>query len=260
MSRQKVGSRPTGRSVQSVDRAVAIVDALAGTKEGMSLTKLAASLDLAPQTLQSLLRTLQQHGWVVQPHKRGPYRLRPGLGELQRRWVAGQDRIALAKPIVTELCNRVGEYIILAEWTGSGLMPLLEAQPDQELTVRRQMYVPERIHSMATGKLLLASLDETRRQEIVAALPLPPNGPNSVTDPKALLKQLSTIRRDGVAVCVEEAVVGLAALAVPVSGRPAQTPVALGTALPMARFSPGRRDKLIAELRSAAATITETWT
>jgi len=260
MSSGNAESPWAGRTVQSVDRVVAIVETLAGAKEGMSLTKLAEALALAPQTLQSLLRTLQRHGWVVQPDKRGPYRLGPGLGQVHRRWLAGQDRVALARPIVTELCSRVGEYVILAEWTGSGLMPLLEAQPDRELSVRGELYLPERIHTMATGKLLLACLAEPRRREIVAVLPMHRRGPNSATDRAVLLDQLESIRQAGVAVCVEEAAEGIAALAVPLPGSPAQNPVALGVSIPTARYSPSRREELIADLRDAGRAITEAWT
>lgn len=249
-------NRRAGRSVQSVDRAVAVVERLAASRAGLSLTELAGGLALAPQTAQSLLRTLQYHGWVTQGSPRGRYRLGPALGEIVRRWHAGQDRAVPAEPVVTDLGRRLGEYVILAEWAGGGLVPLLEVRADRELSVRGEAYRPERLHTMATGKLLLAMLDERRRREIVASLPLQRRGPNSVTDPAALLEQLDATARDGVAVCVEEAAAGVVALAVPVAGR---APAALGTALPLARYVPARRDELLDELQRAARAIASAW-
>jgi IclR family transcriptional regulator, acetate operon repressor len=255
----KGGSAPAARTIQSVDRAVGLLKCLGAAKEGLSLTQLAGSLDLAPQTAQSLLRTLQHHGWVDQPTPRGSYRLGPGLAEVYRHWRAGQDRVDLARPVVEELSAGVGEYVVLAEWTGGGLMPLLQSYPDRELGVRGESFVPERIHTMATGKMLLATLDEARRKEIVATLPLPPRGPNSVTDPEVLLDQLASIREAGVAVCVEEAVEGIVAVAVEVSRTPGQPPAALGISLPAARDSSRRRTKLIAHLREASGAIADAW-
>jgi len=257
MSTEKMGA--SGRTVQSVDRAVTILERLAATEAGMSLTELARSLSLPPQTAQSLLRTLQRRRWVSQSARRGRYRLGPGLGEIHRRWRAGQDRIALAKPVMVDLGARLGEYVILAEWTGNGLMALLELQPNRELAVRGQLYLPERIHTMATGKLLLAYLDETRRREIVAALPLPHRGPNSATNGRTLLRQLKSIRRDGVAVCEEETAAGVVAVAAPVSTDAGPVTVAVGVALPLARYSPARRDELIAALRDAGEAVAEAW-
>ena len=258
MSRENAATLP-GRTVQSVDRAVAIVTRLAGSQAGLSLTEVAKALALAPQTVQSLLRTLQHHGWVVQATPRGRYRLGPGLAQVVRRWHAEQDRAVLAEPFVTDLAKRLGEYVILAEWTGGVLVPLLEVRADRELAVRGEAYRPERLHTMATGKLLLAMLDETRRREIVASLPLARRGPNSITDRAALLAQLDAIGRAGVAVCEEESAAGVVALAAAVTAATGQAPAALGTALPLARYTPARRDELLDELRRAGRAIASAW-
>lgn len=250
---------PGGRTIQSVDRAVAILESLATAKEGLALSELAKSVRLAPQTLQSLLCTLQKHRWAVQSGHRGAYRLGPRLGEVHRVWRKGQDRIALARPIVTELSRQLGEYVILAEWAGGSLMPLIETNPDRELAVRGELFLPDRIHTTATGKVLLSLLDEPLRRQIVKTLPLVRRGPRSVTKQKTFLDQLDSIRKAGVAVCVEEAAEAVVAIAVSVSTASGQGLAAMGVSLPLARYSTSRSGKLIAELRDGAKAITEAW-
>ncbi len=258
MSRKSNHTRAV-RTVQSVDRAVAILERLAGSRAGLSLTELAGALHLAPQTAQSLLRTLQHHAWVAQASARGRYRLGPAAGEVVRRWHDGQDRAALAEPLVTELGRRLAEYVILTEWAGGVLVPLLEVRADRELSVRGEAYGPERLHTMATGKLLLAMLDAPRRRRIVASLPLHRRGPNSVTDRAALLEQLETIGRAGVAICREEAAAGVVAVAVAVPAPADKPPAALGTALPLARYDAARRAALLDELQRAGRAIATAW-
>ena len=60
------------RSVQSVDRAILILEVLANAPEGLSLRDLATRLFLAPQTAQSLLRTLELHEFIVQSGRGAP--------------------------------------------------------------------------------------------------------------------------------------------------------------------------------------------
>ncbi|NLF32022.1 MAG: hypothetical protein GX591_14190, partial [Planctomycetes bacterium] len=155
--------------------------------------------------------------------------------------------------------RRLGEYVILAEWAGGVLVPLLEVRPDRELAVRGEAFRPDRLHTMATGKLLLAMLDERRRRDVVASLPLERHGPNTITDRSALLEQLDAIARAGVAICEEEAAAGVVALAVPVDAEAAAAPAALGTALPLARYGPSRRDALLDELQRTGRAIASAW-
>ena len=247
-----------GRTIQSVDRTVAIINALSHESAGMSLRDLARQVNLQPQTLQSLLRTLQHHGWVVQDDRGKPYRLGPALGLINRRWMGGQDRVALAGPIVADLSRQIREYVILAEWVGGQLTPLAESQPDRELRVRGEAVAADRLHVMATGKLLLAYMDENRRADIVATMPMEPRGPQSVTDKTVLLQQLQQIRHQGFSLCLDEAARGVVAMAVPLTS-PSGAFAALGVCLPMVRYSPQRQTELLDHMRQAAARIEQTW-
>lgn len=247
------------RTVQSVDRAVAMVELLADEPAGCALSELAERLKLAPQTAQSLLRTLQHHGWVSQAGRAEPYRLGPALPALHRRWSGGQDRAALAEPIVSRLSRHLREYVVLDQWTGHGLEPLVEVEPERELVVRGESFSTDRLHAMATGKLLMAGLDESRQREVVASLPLEKRGPRSVTDPDKLLRQFKTIRRKGYVVCREESSRGVVAVAVPVCDAGGRWIAALGTSLPLARYGTERRDTLLEELTRAAREVARAW-
>jgi len=52
---------------------------------------------------------------------------------------------------------------------------------------------------------------------------------------------------------------GVVALAVPVDAEAAAAPAALGTALPLARYGPSRRDALLDELQRTGRAIASAW-
>lgn len=238
------------RIIQSVDRAMQIVDLLASCSAGHSLSTLANEMGLKPQTVQSLLRTLESHGLASQAGRGAPYTLGPRVHEWSRRWLAGADWAAAAGSIVADLGDRLGEYVVLSQLRGASLVHLVEKTPARSLVVTPSAESPEHLHTMATAKILLAWLGESERSRIVAGLPMLERGPQTITDRNVFLKRLREVRRDGYAECIDEASEGVVALAVPVDTARGHGTLALGMALPKVRYR--KRQDLLAELRSAA--------
>ncbi len=248
------------RSIQSLDRAAALLNAVAAAPDGLSLTALAAAAGLAPQTAQSLVRTLQTHGWMAQAGRGRPYTLGPGLLTLARRWSERGGPAAAARAVVEELSQATGEYALLAELRGRTIMPLVERRAERTLMLgNTETYGPERLHIMATAKVLLAYLDPARRDRLVDGLELTVHGPNSVRSRASLLRHLDGIRRQGHAVCREEAGEQVAALAVPVRDAAGVVCAALGISLPLLRLTRVREKELLRQLRAAAAAIEQRW-
>ncbi|MFA4944662.1 MAG: IclR family transcriptional regulator [Lentisphaeria bacterium] len=248
------------RTIQSVDRALDILQALAAHPEGLTLSALAAALGLPPQTAQSLVRTLQARQWVLQDGRSRPYSLGPAMLSFVQQWMGLNGLAVAAKERVESLSRTVGEYVLLAELRGRTLMPLAERRAERTLMLGAGgSYGAKRLHVMATGKLLLAYLEPTQREHLVNSLELVPHGPNSVCDRATLLRQLDGIRRRGLAICREEAGEHVAALAVPVRDASGEVRAALGISLPLPRLTPVQEKRLVEELRLAAADIERRW-
>ncbi len=250
---------PAPRLVQSVDRALNALKALVGEPAGLSLFDLAAKTELAPQTLQGLVRTLQHHDLVAQSGKGAPYVIGPGLGALARTWNSNQDRAGLARSAVRELAAKTGEYVLLAELRGDALFALVEARSNRELAVAYEHCAVNRMHVMATGKVLLAFAEERARERLISQLDMTRRGSKSITSRKQLEKALARVRRDGYATCRDEGSEGTAAIAVPLRDAGGRVTAALGTSLPAARFGAGRKRELLAELRRTAGEIEGLW-
>src|SRR3982075_346628 len=91
-------------SIQSIDRATAILKALASGPRRLGVSELADRLGLARPTVHGLLQTLQAHGFVEQDRHSDKYQLGPGLlqlgysyldlNELRARSIPYADRLA----------------------------------------------------------------------------------------------------------------------------------------------------------------------
>jgi DNA-binding IclR family transcriptional regulator len=200
--------------IQSVDRAIRVLTALQGTRR-MSLSELAARLDLAPSTAHGIVRSLVEHGMVVQERGSSRYQLGPAVLRLGNVYLDTLELRSKAIPWAEDLARRTG----LAVRTGVLLIDDVviihhEPRPDGS----RQMpevgiVIP--VHASALGKAMLAFLPEDEKRVLTSGELRSMTG-ETITSPDELRDQLDTIRSVGVAVEQDEAVIGESSLASPV--------------------------------------------
>lgn len=199
--------------IQSIDRAVRALLALQGTRR-MSLSELATRLDLAPSTMHGILKSLAEHGMVVQERGSNRYQLGPAVLRLGNVYLDTLELRARAVPWAEELARRTG----LAVRTGVLLLDevvIIHHEPRPDGT--RQM--PEvgivmPAHASALGKATLAFMHEDARA--VLADDLRSMTGSTITSFNDLREQFAAIRSAAVATEVEESVIGECSLASPV--------------------------------------------
>ncbi len=200
--------------IQSVDRAIRVLTALQGARR-MSLSELSARLDLAPSTTHGIVRTLVEHGMVVQERGSSRYQLGPAVLRLGNVYLDTLELRSKAIPWAEDLARRTG----LAVRTGVLLIDDVviihhEPRPDGS----RQMpevgiVIPA--HASALGKAMLAfAPDEADR--VLSAGELRSMTGETLTSPDDVSRQLADVRTSGIAREQDEAVLGEGAVASPV--------------------------------------------
>jgi len=224
--------RHSGRTdvIQSVDRAIRVLSALQGARR-MSLSELAARLELAPSTTHGIVRTLVEHGMVVQERGSSRYQLGPAVLRLGNVYLDTLELRSRAVPWAEDLARRTG----LAVRTGVLLVDDVviihhEPRPDGS----RQMpevgiVIP--VHASALGKAMLAFLPEDEKRVLTSGDLRSMTG-ETITAPDALGEQLDTIRSSGIAVEHDEAVIGESSLASPIFDSYAEAIGAIGVVIP----------------------------
>jgi DNA-binding IclR family transcriptional regulator len=204
-------------AVQSVERAAAILRLLAESDEPMALVQISSALGLAKGTLHGLLSTLQGVGFVHQTHTGGPYLVTEDLAALGRDRLDPNELRAHALNWADALASRSGEAVKVAMFReGRAVVAhhVFRAGTDRQVLATGST-VP--LHASALGKVLLAFDPSAGR--IIVGRELPSLTFRTVTERRALTKQLAEARDTGWASAVDEAEVGHADIAAPVRDR-----------------------------------------
>lgn len=212
MRRHRVGNVPG--TVQSIERAAAVLRLLAGGSGRLALGEIARSLDLAKGTTHGILRTLQLVGFVEQDRASGRYQLGAALLRLGTSYLDINELRSRSINWADPLAARSGEAVRIGTvLDGQVLVVHHVFRPDDTFqTLDVGTLLP--LHATALGKVLLAyraagavpgnDLDRFTRRTIVA--------------PRALAADLHQVREAGWAAEIEELTPGEAAVAAPIRG------------------------------------------
>jgi IclR family transcriptional regulator, acetate operon repressor len=227
--------------VQSVHRALDVLEALVAAGGTASLGELAAACALPAPTLHRIAGTLADRGYLRHTSDR-----RYSLGS--RLVPLGADAHALlgarALPVLRGLAELTGESANLAVLT-QGRAEYVAQAPGRH-TMRTFTEVGNRVelHCTGVGKALLAAAGPAAASRLIAAAPLTARTPVSITDPVALQAEIALIRVRGHALDEGEMEVGVRCVAV---GLPGTTPMAVSVSGPAVRVT----DALVADAVSA---------
>jgi len=214
----------SGSGVQSIDRALQLVERLADAGGSMGLAQLQAATGLPLPTVHRLLRSLAHNGYVRQDPARR-YTLGPRLIRLGEE--AGRELGSWAKPRLAELVAEIGETANMALLEGDAVVYV--AQVPSAHSMRMFTEVGRRVdaHCTGVGKALLSQLPDRHVLELLGRTGMPAQTSRTLTDPSALLAELSEVRDQGWAMDDAEQEVGVRCVAVPVAGAPTQAALSI---------------------------------
>jgi IclR family transcriptional regulator, acetate operon repressor len=243
--------QPVQPRIQSVARATQVLEAIAGSRDGLTSAEISAAARLNRATTYHLLHTLAAVGWIVAGSGRR-YSLAPGFAPL----VEGFERHVLPQefmPLARSLAAETGETTYIASRRGSQLMLVGSVPGSHPVGVfMSPAGVIREGHARASGKLLLAYAPDAVRDEYLDAHPLVRITDSTITDRRVLADQLAAIREQGFATDHGEYAPGVSCLAVPVAGGS----LALVLSAPDERFDANREEYIAAALANRSAPIT----
>src|SRR5437763_4606969 len=211
------GPRPVG----SVARAVAVIDVLAAHPQGLGVNEVARQIGVNASTTSRLLATLERGG-ILQREPRGPYKLGLRLVALADAVLDGLDIRDLGRPVMRSLVEDTGETATLSV-PGAGEAVTIDFIAGDASVVGVARLGRRSIgHATATGKVVLAYAHDERAAPLIAFTD------KTITDPKALERELAQVRSRGYAEAVGERDPDLVAVAVPVFERAGSLVAILG--------------------------------
>jgi IclR family acetate operon transcriptional repressor len=213
-----VRKRPaSAENLQSVDRALRVVTALAENAFPMGVLELATRLKVSPASVHRMLKTLLAFGWVEQNSKTSRYRLGTKLLGVGAAGLITHPIIQNGRHFLHRLSDLTGFDSYLSTLIGSRVVYLAKATGRQSLGSEFAPGISMPVHALADGKLLLAYRPREEREKLYAE-GLRRYSPTTIVDPDELERELAQIKAQGYGLGRGERIAASRALAVPIMG------------------------------------------
>lgn len=247
------GGRPPVALVQSVDRALSVLEILA--KRGVAgVTEIAGELGVHKSTASRLVAVLEHRGFVEQLTDRGKYRLGFGIARLAGALTVQRDLAHESRRACEALATDVGETVNVAILDDDRVVNISEVRGGSAVAVQNWVGHSTPAHATSSGKVLLAHTPDLDLEQRLGQR-LERYTERTVTDVRLLARELDVARERGWAATQEEYEVGLNALAAPVRDHTGRVVAALSVSGPSYRLSPDAFPDVAVRLTSAAADV-----
>jgi IclR family acetate operon transcriptional repressor len=195
--------------VQSVDRALLIIETLAEDDEGYRLTDLAVRTGLSPSTVHRLLTTLEKRRFVQFDRQESMWHIGAQSFAVGSTFVRRRNFVAQALPYLRKLRDQTRETANLAV-VDDGAVVVLTRVESREI-MWSVTKVGGRVPMVASGlgKALLSTYSEQDVFAIIQREGMPRLTSRSIVRAGELCKSLHDIRQQGFSVDDEEALIGL---------------------------------------------------
>lgn len=244
-----------GRRVGSLSTGLQVLESLAAIPNGASVTDLARELQLDKGYLHRLLRTLEQAGYVEQNPSTKIFTPTVKFVALASVILQHLDVLVSAPPVMRRLLMSSGESVHLARRIKTGGVYVAQERPSQRVSVETEIGSKPELYCTATGKALLAFLDDAEVRELAVG-PFAQYTHRTIADADGLERDLALVRSRGYAVDDEERNSGVRCVAAPIFDIMGSTVASIGISGPTNRLGVERVPELGALVLGAANEIT----
>lgn len=207
---------PARYTVNSVDRSLRILEALAEFGKETRVTSLCDKLGLHSSTMVRLLSALMKRGFVEKSPETGLYRLGLKCFQIGLSALDQIDLRRVARPLLEELSRKTEETANLTVLQGKEVACIERIDSPGFINIQIPLGLRLPLYSSAGGKALLAHLEDQQIDLILKEKGLKGFTENTITDFPTLKKELAKIRERGYALDNEELYYGIRCVAAPV--------------------------------------------
>src|ERR1700693_5170092 len=187
--------------VQVIARAPTILRALEEETAGLSLGQIAQRVNLARSAVQRIVSALETEKLVIAATPNGRVRLGPTMLRLAAS--VRSDFIALARPFLERLSEELHETVDLSTVKKDHLVFIDQVIGSQRLRTVSAVGESFPLYCTAKRKVYLAQCDAAAIEPLIGAT-FEARTPHTLTRIDALLRELRTVRKQGIAFDREE--------------------------------------------------------
>jgi DNA-binding IclR family transcriptional regulator len=245
--------------IASVQRALQVLELLAGRSEGMPVNEAAERLRVTKGVASRILGTIEAEGYVRQDPDTQRYHLAFKLIALAYNHADAVSFPDFCQPVLCRLVRLTGEMAQLALVGPEGTGLYATEDCEQEVRVSSRISRPLPLHSSAAFKVFLASLPEEDAREIISRVDMVQMTNRTITSVEAYLEELRRVRTMGYATNEGERILEVNVVAVPVRDRKGQVEAAVMLKGPASRLTLDKMKNFVPWLKEAAAELSQIW-
>lgn len=242
--------------VQSLSRALRLLNALAWFPQGITLSEVAQKVGLPTSTAHRLLTTLQNERYVRFDGERSVWLVGVQAFRVGSAFARGRDLASLAKPFMRRLMEQCGETVNLAIPDHGEIMYLAQVECQKMMRAFTGPGGRASFHATAAGKAILAAMPDGECARLLSGMELKRETPRTITITAELKKELAATHMRGYAVDDEENAVGLRCVASVIFDEHGAPLASLSVSGPAARITDSRMASLGAAVAGVAHEIT----
>ncbi len=187
-------------NVQSLERALILLEKLAENPDGCSIKFLSEQTSLHKSTVHRLLHTLVNYGYVYQAETSERYHLGLKILSLSNGLLESLDVRSIARPFLEQLCQATGEAVHLSIQNDAFAVFIDKVEnPNRTIRMYSQIGKTIPLYCSSSGKAILAWMPESKIRKLVGNGPFKRYTKNTITDLETLLTQLNNVRNQGYA-------------------------------------------------------------
>ncbi|WP_068298279.1 HTH-type transcriptional regulator BhcR [Pararhodobacter sp. CCB-MM2] len=241
-------------TIQTLDRALALLQLLS-SRDGMTLSEIAAAMDQSVATMHRVLATLQAREFVEMSPERHNWHIGPGAFLAGSAFLRRTNVVERARPEMHALMADTGETSNLGvDWKGQVLF-LGQVETHEMI---RAFFPPGTVsakHASGIGKALLSCYPEARLNAYLAEARFDRFTPRTLADPEALRADLARTRDRGYALDDEERTIGMRCVAAPILNIHGEAVAGISVSGPTQRLGDDRIEAIGRMVAAAARRI-----
>lgn len=243
--------------VQSVERALSILELLSNHNEGLGITEISEKTNIHKSTVHRLLATLIHKGFVEQCQTSNNYKNSLKIYEIGSRRVANLDILSVSKPYTEKLVKDLNEVVHLVIRDEECIVYIDKVESTNTIQMSSTIGKRSPAYSTSVGKAMLAYTDPKKVLEIWKKSNLIKHTDNTIVDYDIFQKELAMIKDLGYAEDDEENEIGLRCVGAPIFGANGRIEGAISISGPSSRVNKEKVAEIGQRVKQCAANISK---
>lgn len=203
-------------NVQSLERALTLLNKLSEYPEGIQISRLAEQVGLTKSTVHRLLATLTNMNYTIKDEETDKYKIGLQVLFLSRNLINNINVVTIAKPFLEKLCHEVNETVHLCIEDRGEVIYIDKIESNQTIRMYSRIGSRAPIYCTAVGKVLLSGMDKDKKNETISKMKFIPKTPTTITSKEEFLEEIEKVDSQGYALDNSENEASLMCIAFPI--------------------------------------------